>query len=107
MQENLRWAMVDSGPCAEFARAYIGRGVTGTDLLTPARARRVRIGLKVAQGHRQEVFDSVDYIGDALLIRIAEAVYSKYGIENLPSSFPTKNATYNSCPGWRKVISPD
>jgi hypothetical protein len=105
--ENLRWAMLDSDICAIYSRAYIDRGVTGTDLLTPARARRIRIGLKIAQGHREEVFDSVDYIGDVLLIRIATSVYEKYGVADLQSRYPANDdLAKRQCPGWAKVLSP-
>ncbi len=70
LKENLRWSMLDSGGCAKFARGEIIEGIDSLETLD-VRADHIRQGVKVAESHNQEVWDSTDWIADELLVRIA------------------------------------
>ena len=103
--ENLRWALLEAKSCSEYSRYYLRRSRSLT-LTLRQRAQLVRESLKVAQGHKQEVFDSVDYIGDALLVDIAEAAFSLDVISPLSYRNPNKDdaaTVAKLCPGLFKL----
>jgi hypothetical protein len=96
--ENIRWSLFDAGTCSNISRVYLRRAMA-TDLLLYKAADLIRRGVKVAEGHRREVYDSVDYIGDALLVRIATKVLQDRSIEGLTTSYSLDDSTRNRCPG--------
>lgn len=80
-KENLRWAMMNSGVCAAGASHMILGGIAS------GHAPSIRRGFKYAQAHNDEVYDSIDFIGDELLIQLASEVVKAYNIQ-APSGPP-------------------
>lgn len=66
--ENLRWALLNSGPCAPFARAELD-GLDGVSTVRE-KAYFIRRGFKYAQGHARDTALSVDFISDTLLVQL-------------------------------------
>jgi len=99
---NIRWALHDAGMCSNLARVYITAGLN-TGYLLHVRADLIRRGVKVAEGHAREVYDSVDYIGDALLVQLAEKVVKEHSIVGMDTSYAIDNYTRNRCPGFAMV----
>lgn len=101
-RRNLSWSLFEAGICSSYAAYYISMGLPkGIPLRT--RASFIRQGFKMAQGHRQEVFDSIDYIGDLLLVRLVEQFLSENSIDRVAERNYEKdqNAGYR-CPGTAK-----
>jgi hypothetical protein len=102
--ENLRWSVVEGKECAAFSRYYLTQAMN-TGQVAKVRAEYVRRAVMVAQGHDQEVADSVDFISDGLLIRIGEKVYREQGVANLEQRAPAVGNPFvaQSCPGLKLI----
>ncbi|MET4044976.1 hypothetical protein [Bradyrhizobium sp. RT6a] len=96
--ENIRWSLFEAGICSNLTRVYLRRAM-GSDLLLHKAADVIRKGVKISEGHRREVYDSVDYIGDALLVRIAAKVMKDHSIDGLSTSYAINDVTRRQCPG--------
>jgi hypothetical protein len=96
--ENIRWSLFEAGSCSNITRVYL-RQAMRSDLMHYKAADLIRKGVKVSEGHRREVYDSVDYIGDALLIRIAAKVVKDHSIDGLSTSYALNDFTRRQCPG--------
>lgn len=92
---------MEGGACSEYGRPHVRFGVTQVRPIEEL-ADEIRTGYKIAQGHKSEVFDSIDYIGDGLLIKIAKSVWGKYGVAKLPEK-SVSQATKQICPGLAKL----
>jgi hypothetical protein len=102
--KNIRWALMEGGACSEYGRPHVRFGVTQVRPIEEL-ADEIRTGYKIAQGHKSEVFDSIDYIGDGLLIKIAKSVWGKYGVANLPEKSVSQANPFAKqiCPGLAKL----
>jgi hypothetical protein len=109
LRNNIIFAIRDASSCSIFARAYINKGISDSTLLLWNQARKIRIGLKIAQGHRQEIFDSFDYIGDELLLTMAKSLFEVERAGEMRSGFPRASDESHKrvCPGWAKVLDPE
>jgi hypothetical protein len=95
--ENLRWALLDAGPCGSFARADVDVWSDAEDVRY--RATFIRRGFKIAQGHVRSTAFSIDFISDPLLVRLAHDVWQKYRVADLPQSNGVETPDSSVCPG--------
>lgn len=100
--ENLRWSMLEAQSCSGYSRYFIRLGMKKEFL--KEKAQWIRNGVKVAQGHNLTVLDSVDYIGDRLLVSLAEKALT-YVSAQLSSKQPDYSNPFaiQSCPGLKYV----
>ncbi len=100
--ENLRWALLDSGPCAPYSRAELDGvdwdGVSDISILRET-AYFIRRGFKYAQGHARDTALSVDFISDALLVKLSRDVWDRFRVERLPRSDGIDEPDPATCPG--------
>lgn len=72
--ENLRWSLLDNADCSEKARGALDFLVLG-NTLEKVGAEKVRRALQTSQGHRPDIAKSADFIGNALILQIANQVW--------------------------------
>ena len=91
---------MDSANCAPFARDWLLQAMD-IGKIDKYRAEMVRRAIMVAQGHNLPVAESVDYVGDAVLIRIGEKIYHDYNVGNLDRRAGNASNPFVSqaCPG--------
>lgn len=103
LKRNLYWALFSSGPCTKYAAYFIRFGYENVGDFLWRRAAQIRQGFKMAQGHNQEVFDSVDYIGDVLLINLVANFDEDYVLKSIPQRYYERdNSAETWCPGIPK-----
>lgn len=106
LRNNIDFSLYRGGQCSDFARFYVKVGIDAPLLTLRGRGHRLRVGLKIAQGHKQEVFDSFDYIGDKLLLTMTKSLFDTDGARKLVAEFPKReDANQFQCPGWAKILA--
>ncbi|MVT52521.1 hypothetical protein GPL17_18740 [Bradyrhizobium yuanmingense] len=101
--ENIRWSLFDGGHCSGLSRSYMEFALDES-LRLYEQADFARKAVKVAQGHRREVFDSIDYIGDRLLMQMVKAILADRSISGLPRVNIDESAR-RYCPGLSMMES--
>jgi hypothetical protein len=101
IRENLRWALDDAETCFIYAHWFMKIAVDDSAMTLRERGEYIRDGFKIAQGHKQEVFDSIDYIGDLLLVEMVRQYDKKSHL--LEGKYYAKdNGAETACPGIKK-----
>ncbi|WFU26300.1 hypothetical protein QA649_08860 [Bradyrhizobium sp. CB1717] len=101
IRENIRWALDDAETCFIYAHWYMKLALAEITMPLRERGQLIREGFKIAQGHKQEVFDSIDYIGDALLVEMVRN-YDKKSHLLEGHDYRKYNGAEAACPGIKK-----
>ncbi len=85
VRENIRWSLLEHSTCSPYAREYFKKALDEAEYIQ-IRANWIRQGFKIAQAHNPEVSDSIDFVGDELLINITTELAKLHKISDLPGA---------------------